>query len=154
MSKSKTHTGGRFQLDVAGHNVGYLRNFSGPGSSVPPSPGPVSWDLGAPLLPFAGTAAFAAAMRHSQPAGVHGILIGLSPVPLQQPVSGKEGTTGVLVGLLLPAVQRLLDPASSELLLLAEALRPGGWIGVRLADGGLLPLGKGTASVFPACLGA
>jgi len=31
----QTHTGGRFMLDVAGHNVGYF-----PASSLPPPPPP------------------------------------------------------------------------------------------------------------------
>lgn len=146
-----TRTGGRFMLDVAGHNVGFLSPTPPPPPPPPPAPAPISWHAGSPPEPFAGMAEFAAGVRRRHPAGVHGILIGVHPVPRQQGVVGSDGSQGVLIGLLLPAVQRLLEPASSDRLLLASALRLGGWIGMRLADGSVRALGDPSVSL-PACL--
>lgn len=148
-ASKKTYTGGRFQLDIAGHNVGYLR--STPSDFASPGPGSMAFRAGVSLQPFASMAEFVAAVRRSQPAGVHGILIGLHPLPRQQPVAGKDGTVGILIGLLLPAVQRLIEPGSSELVLLAGALRQGGWLGFVGADGSFQPLGK-QATAVPLCL--
>lgn len=147
-----SHTGGRFMLDVAGHNVGFLSPTPPPPPPPPPAPpAPISWHAGMPPEPFAGMADFAATLRRRHPEGVHGVLIGLHAVPQQQSVAGSDGSQGVLIGLLLPAVQRLVEPASSDLMLLASALRRGGWIGVRLADGSVRPLGDPSA-VLPLCL--
>jgi hypothetical protein len=134
----KTYTGGRFQLDIAGHNVGYLQSTGS--DTTDPGPGPARWRTGVPLEPFKGLAELGAAARGRQPRGVHGILIGLDPLPRYQHVVGKDGSTGILIGLSLPAVMPLLEPVSSKLALLAAGLRQGGWIGVRLADGSVRQL--------------
>lgn len=145
----KTHTGGRFQLDIAGHNVGLLRS-TGTGADTA-APGQVGWRSGLPLEAFTGLADVAAAVGRRSSGGLHGILIGLDPLPRCQHVVGKDGSTGILIGLSPPAIAPLLDPVSSDLALLAGALRQGGWIGVRLADGSLLALGKVVVGV-PSCL--
>lgn len=134
-------------LDVAGHNVGLVRSTG----VDTPDPGPVDWRAGVRLEPFTGLTEVAAVAGRRQPGGVHGILIGLDPLPRYQHVEAKDGSTGILIGLSQAAVMPLLEPASSGLALLAAALRPGGWIGVRLADGSVRPLGKVVLGM-PSCL--
>ena len=143
----KTTTGGRFMLDVAGHNVGFLQSTANDN----PEPGPVGWRAGVSLEPFAGLAEVSAAAGRRQPGGVHGILICLDPLPRYQHVDAKDGSTGILIGLSQAGIKPLLEPVSSDLALLAAALRQGGWIGVRLADGSVRQLGKVVVGM-PACL--
>lgn len=74
-------------------------------------------------------------VREAQPKGVHAILIGSRRVPGYRFTVDTNGVTVILLGMLLPAVQKAREPRSAERKLLAGMLVPGGEIGFGMNDG-------------------
>ncbi len=70
----------------------------------------------------------------AHPKGINGILIGLHKLPGYHLTVGKNGSVAILIGLLLPAVQKLRTPQSAEKKMLSAMLAPRGDLGFVLAD--------------------
>jgi hypothetical protein len=77
----------------------------------------------------------AQSIRKSHPGGVNAILIGLSQANQFQVITNQNGIIAILIGLLLPAVQKVAAPNSGDAALLEAALKPGGSLGFVLCDG-------------------
>ena len=77
-------------------------------------------------------------VRKSYPGGVDLALIGLAASPRYKVVKTRNGIIAILIGLLLPAVQRIASPNSADLAVLKGAVNASkGSINVVLADGGV-----------------
>jgi prepilin-type processing-associated H-X9-DG protein len=88
------------------------------------------------ILPYPGAAELVAAVRKRHPLGVDAILVGLLPVPGYRFVAMENGIIAILIGLLLPAVQKLAEGSSPDLVLLKGALKPqAGGLNFVMADG-------------------
>lgn len=94
---------------------------------------------GTAWTPYPGAAALARRVRALHPAGVDGILIGLLKVPGYQINVSSNGIIAILVGLLLPAVQKMAGGTSADLQWMSSALASTGAIGFALADGSVRP---------------
>ncbi len=84
---------------------------------------------------FQSVTALVQSLRKSHPGGVNTILIGLSKGNKFKIIKKDNGIIAILIGLLLPAVQRLAVPGGSDLAMLQTALKPGRALGFVMADG-------------------
>ena len=78
-------------------------------------------------------------IRKFHPGGANYILIGLAKVQGIKITQDSRGIIAVLIGLLLPAVDKITDGTSNTILILDRALKPGGSIGFVMADGSVQP---------------
>lgn len=80
-------------------------------------------------------AELSASLRISHPGGVNQILIGAATTPGYKIVPNSKGIIAILIGLLLPAIQKAAAPHSPDILSLRGNLAANGKIGFALADG-------------------
>lgn len=73
-------------------------------------------------------------LQKSFPGGVDRIVIGGSSGNVYKQAT-SPGIIAILIGLLLPAVQRSVDPGSTDSAALSMALRYGGKLGIVMCDG-------------------
>src|SRR5437016_3326714 len=74
-------------------------------------------------------------IRREHPGGANYILIGLAANQGMKIVKTGPGTLTVLIGLLIPGIDKITDGTSNTLTFLETALRPGGAVGFVMADG-------------------
>ena len=103
---------------------------------------------GAGSLPYTSAAAMVARVREIHPRGVDQMVIAESSRPFIRMVKTDRGIIAILIGLLLPAVQKLDSSSPSDLQVLKGALGVGGKIGFQLADGSVRPA-PGSGSITP-----
>ena len=97
--------------------------------------------------PYGGAAALVKAVRDAHPRGASVLVIAESSRPFVRITKNDKGIIAILIGLLLPAVQKLDGSAPSDLQLLKGALATGGKLGFVMGDGSVKPAG-GTAAGF------
>lgn len=87
------------------------------------------------FTPLAAVPMMVPQLRSKYPSGVDAVLIGLAFNPGYKLAPQAGGIIALLIGLLVPAVQRLAEPNSSDLLALKPQLKPRGNIGIAMGDG-------------------
>ena len=85
--------------------------------------------------PFANIPALVQSIRAGHSGGVNAILVGIAQVNQFKVARDPNGIIAILIGLLLPAVQKVSMAKDSEAKLLDSVLKPGGSLGFVMADG-------------------
>ncbi len=99
---------------------------------------------------YPGANAFVSQIRAAHPRGVGMILVGESSKELIRSGQSRNGIIAILIGLLLPAVQKFDSGAHGDLSMLKGALGPAGQIGLLMGDGSVRTIGgsSGPSMVF------
>ena len=98
--------------------------------------------------PYPGAGALVTQIRKAYPRGVGLVLIGQATNERVLAGNAGNGIIAILIGLLLPAVQKFDSGATGDLMVLKGALGPTGQIGVVMGDGSVRQVGGATGPVI------
>ena len=87
------------------------------------------------MKPYADAAALVTEVRKTHPLGVDQILIGQASRPSFVIAKNRQGIIAILIGMLLPAVQKIDVANSADGQVLCRALKSTGALGFALCDG-------------------
>jgi hypothetical protein len=96
--------------------------------------------------PYTSASAMVATVRQLVPQGADHLVIGVAAQPFVRVTTNSKGIIAILIGLLLPAVQKLHVTGGADLQEMRRALKPTGTIGFALCDGSVRPAAGSTAA--------